>query len=237
MRRLLPILALLAAGCGGGDDELRVSAATSLRDALTAYAEDFDGAEVRLSFGGSDQLVAQVRRGAPVDVVLVADAGLAAKAGELEAQTIFAANTLVVAVPARDAKVRSISDLAEPGVRVAMGSPGVPAGRYARRALARMPELQARVIRNVRSEEPDVAGVVGKVASGAVDAGFVYATDVRGSGGRLKAIELPPDAAVAVEYAALVPARTERREAALRFVAGLQSARELEDAGFVLPGR
>ena len=38
------------------------------------------------------------------------------------------------------------------------------------------------ILANVRSNEPDVAGVVGKVAQGAVDAGFVYVTDIRAGG-------------------------------------------------------
>ena len=40
-------------------------------------------------------------------------------------------------------------------------------------------EQREAILANVRSNEPDVAGVVGKVAQGAVDAGFVYVTDVR----------------------------------------------------------
>ena len=34
------------------------------------------------------------------------------------------------------------------------------------------------ILANVRSEEPDVAGIIGKLTQGAVDAGFVYVTDV-----------------------------------------------------------
>ena len=47
----------------------------------------------------------------------------------------------------------------------------------------------------MRSNEPDVTGIVGKLTQGAVDAGFVYVTDVNATGGELKAIELPTDAA------------------------------------------
>ena len=43
----------------------------------------------------------------------------------------------------------------------------------------------------MRSEEPDVEGVVGKLTQGAVDAGFVYITDVRATDDKLQAIELP----------------------------------------------
>ncbi len=40
-----------------------------------------------------------------------------------------------------------------------------------------------------------MAGIVGKLTQGAVDAGFVYVSDVRATGGKLKAIELPASAA------------------------------------------
>ena len=36
-----------------------------------------------------------------------------------------------------------------------------------------------------------MAGIVGKLTQGAVDAGFVYISDVRATDGKLKAIELP----------------------------------------------
>ena len=39
-----------------------------------------------------------------------------------------------------------------------------------------------------------MAGVVGKLSQGAVDAGFVYITDVKAAGGKLTAIELPREA-------------------------------------------
>ena len=43
----------------------------------------------------------------------------------------------------------------------------------------------------MRSNEPDVKGIVGKLTQGAVDAGFVYVTDVNATNGQLQAMELP----------------------------------------------
>ena len=45
----------------------------------------------------------------------------------------------------------------------------------------------------MRSNEPDVKGIVGKLTQGAVDAGFVYVTDVNAAGDALTAIELPAE--------------------------------------------
>ena len=94
------------------------------------------------------------------------------------------------------------------------------------------------ILANVRSNEPDVAGVVGKVAQGAVDAGFVYVTDVRAAGGELKAIELPAELKPQVAYGVAVVKGAKHPEQAKRFVDGLLSGsgREaLDRAGFLPP--
>ena len=177
-------LAFALAGCGGGGDGLRVSAAGSLKPALAGQ----DG--VRVSFAGSDELAAQIRQGARPDVYAAADIELPAALhaeGLVERPVAFAANRLVVAV-APGSAIDSLEDLARGGVRIAIGTESVPAGAYARRALARLdPRTRDAILGNVRSREPDVSGIVGKVTQRAVDAGFVYRTDVAASGGRLRA--------------------------------------------------
>ena len=219
----LAAAAVLAAGCGGEDERLRVSAASSLKAALTAYSDD----DVALSFGGSDQLAAQIRQGARPDVFAAANVELPEalhREGLVEKPVVFATNELVLAVPADDARVKRLEDLERPKLRLAIASEGVPAGDYARQVLT------PAAARNVRSEEPDVSGVAGKVIQGAVDAGFVYATDVRASSGRLRAIPIPD--APPVRYAAAVVEPGERARA---FVAGLRGAPELREAGFGTP--
>ena len=47
------------------------------------------------------------------------------------------------------------------------------------------------VLAKVVSQEPDVKGIVGKVALGQADAGFVYATDVRAGRRPVTAIATP----------------------------------------------
>ena len=54
----------------------------------------------------------------------------------------------------------------------------------------------------MRSNEPDVKGIVGKLTQGAVDAGFVYVTDVNATDGAVKAIPLPKALEPTVTYAA-----------------------------------
>jgi molybdate transport system substrate-binding protein len=245
---LLAALAVALAGCGGGSGDhprIEVAAAASLDDAFSTYGAHFPPARVALSFAGSDQLAAQIRAGARPDVYAAANTALPAAlhaAGLVEQPVVFAANRLVLAVPAAGGRtIRSLADLARQGVRIAIGSPSVPVGAYTRAVLSRLPAAEERaILANVRSSEPDVAGVVGKLAQGAADAGFVYVTDVRAAHGRLRAIALParlqPDAA----YAAAVVRGTSHPQAARAFVAGLLEGagrRALLDAGFLPPPR
>jgi molybdate transport system substrate-binding protein len=105
--------------------------------------------------------------------------------------------------------------------------------------LERLPAAQgAAILANIRSNEPDVKGVVGKLTQGAVDAGFVYASDVTAAGDRLEAIELPADVAPRVAYAIAVVTGASEPEQARAFVRGLRSGagrRALTDAGFEPP--
>ena len=159
--------------------------------------------------------------------------------GKVEKPTIFAGNRLVLAVPADSTKVKSLDDLAKPGVKLAVGAESVPVGSYTREVLGRLPAGQEKaILANVRSNEPDVSGVVGKLSQGAADAGFVYVTDVVATEGKVKAIELPKSLQPSVEYGVAVVKGAKEPEAARAFIRGLTDgagAKALDDAGFEPP--
>ena len=246
MKRLAVLLAAVLIGCGGDDGDssgsskprLIVSAASSMTEALTACSPDFADATVRLSFAGSDELAAQIRQGVKPDVYAAAntklpdalhDEGLLGKPVE------FATNELVLAVPA-GSEIGSVDDLTAKGVTIAIGDEDVPIGSYTRETLGKLPAAEEEaILANVRSNEPDVKGIVGKLTQGAVDAGFVYVTDVNAAGSDLKAIELPPDVEPQVTYAAGVVEGAKHPEQARTYVDGLlegSCADALQDAGF-----
>ena len=66
-------------------------------------------------------------------------------------------------------------------MKIAIGSESVPDRLlHARGAARKLPAAEEKaILANVRSKEPDVKGIVGKLTQGAVDAGFVYVTDVQ----------------------------------------------------------
>lgn len=239
----MAVLAVFVTGCGGDDDRTRlvVSAASSMTEALESCAPDFGDAEdadVRLSFAGSDELATQIRQGAKVDVYAAANTRLPDELhddGLVQNPAKFATNELVLAVP-KDSQIDSIEDLTRPGTTVVIGSESVPIGSYTRETLAKLPPAQEKaILANVRSNEPDVKGIVGKLAQGAADAGFVYVTDVNAASGELEAIELPPGLEPQVTYGAAVVSKAGEPELAERFVDGLTDgdcARSLDAAGF-----
>lgn len=237
--RWAALLVLLLAGCGGADEaRLVVSAGSSMSQPLTACSRDFDGADVRLSFGGSDELAAQIRQGVKPDVYAAANTSLPAELHDerLLGQPVeFATNELVVAVPA-GSDVRELADLRREGMKLAIGSESVPIGAYTRELLGRLPGGEGELILdNVRSNEPDVKGIVGKLTQGAADTGFVYVTDVNAAGENLKAVRLPSALEPDVTYSAGVVTGAQEPELAREYVDGLTSggcADALSEAGF-----
>jgi molybdate transport system substrate-binding protein len=132
--------------------------------------------------------------------------------------------------------VRSLADLARPGVKISIGAEGVPIGDYTRKVLSGLPAAQAKaILANVRSNDPDVASIAGRVAQGGADAGFVYVTDVRASGGKLRAVDIPDALEPTVVYAAAVVKGAKHPEQAKAFIDGLRSGAgqaALRQAGF-----
>jgi molybdate transport system substrate-binding protein len=244
---VIAALAVGLAGCGGGgggggggktSKPLTVSAAASLKTAFLKY----HGGN-RYSFAGSDVLAAQIKAGARPDVYAAANTKFPQqlyKAGLLDKPIVFAGNRLVIAVPAGGkSKVKSLADLAKPGITIAAGSPSVPVGSYTRQVLGRLPRAEAKkILANIRSNEPDVSGVVGKVSQRAVDAAFVYITDVKAAGGALTSIDLPAKLQPRVAYAAGVVKGSKLHHKASGFVKGLLIGRgraALLAAGFEPP--
>ena len=239
MRLVLAALAaaLVLAPVGGAGSSARVTvyAASSLTEALPRI-----DTRPNYSFAGSNQLAFQIKQGAPADVFASASPSYTQalyREGLVERPRTFASNALVLAVPrSNPAGLRSVFDLRDKNVRLVVGSAAVPVGDYTRRVLRRLGLSDA--LDKVVSQEPDVKSIVGKVALGEADAGFVYRTDVRAASDRLRAIAIPAWAQPAVRYEVVVVRASRHRAEARRFVAALATPRArrlLRQAGFTVP--
>jgi len=213
-----------------------VLAAASLTEVLPRIVS-----EASYSFGSSNSLAEQIRRGAPCDVYLSASPVYTQelhREGLMRKPVPFATNSLVVIVPrSNPAKIKTIFDLAKrPKLRLVVAGPKVPIGLYTRDVLKRLGLL--RVLKKTVSLEPDVKGIVGKVALGQADAGFVYRTDVAPVASRARAISIPAKAQPTVVYELAIAAKPKDLEAAQDFVIsvlGPDGRRELRASLFGLP--
>ena len=177
---------LLLAGSAAAAQELVVSAASSLTEAFRDIGRSFEathtGVKVAFNFAASDVLLAQIAKGAPVDVVASADEAAMNRADERNllapgTRRDFATNQLVVVVPRMADSVAALASLAEPRFRrIAIGSPQtVPAGRYAKDALERANLWSA--LEGKRVYTQNVRQALDYVARDEADAAFVYGTD------------------------------------------------------------
>ncbi len=195
--RLILFVLMGLAGCSpalprartSAPQEITVFAASSLTEAFQEAAKAFEAPpsdiRVALNFAGSSQLAAQLSEGIAADVFAsanVAQMQAVIDMGLIQAGTeaIFAANRLIVIVPANNpANLSAPEDLAKPGVKLILAVEGVPVRDYTDQIVARMPmDFQTAFYANVVSEEDNVRQVAAKVALGEADAGIVYTSDV-----------------------------------------------------------
>jgi molybdate transport system substrate-binding protein len=186
-RRLAALFVLAGAPLMAAAQQLTVSAAASLTDALREIGTRFEagkpGTTVRFNFAASGVLIQQILQGAPVDVFASADQetmdrGVKEKVLDAATRRDFTSNSLVLITPAPGAPALSkIADLTKPEVkRVAIGKLAtVPVGRYTKQSLEAAKVWEALEPKLVFADS--VRQVLDYVARGEVEAGFVYRTD------------------------------------------------------------
>jgi molybdate transport system substrate-binding protein len=199
-----------------------VFAAASLTAAVQSVVSAFEhahpGVTVRLNFAGSQTLVQQIQQGAPADVFAAADEvnmqKLVREGAVRTPPEVFAGNTLQIVVAAGNPKhIKRLSDLARTDLILALCGPAVPCGRYAIEAFGK-----AEVPVPAASQELDVKAVVTKVALGEVDAGIVYATDVRAAGRAVEGVAIPASVNIVGRYPIAALRSAPNPEAAAAFV-------------------
>jgi molybdate transport system substrate-binding protein len=171
--------------------ELTISAASSLKDALTEILNQYDqeNKNVKLSFnyGSSGTLQRQIEQGAPVDIFFSAshdkfDALVNKELIDKKQVKELLMNDLVLVTNRKNSKLISgFSVLRAENVRkIAIGIPEtVPAGKYAKETLEHLKlwdDIQGKLVL-----AKDVRQVLSYVETGNIEAGFVYRTDALSS--------------------------------------------------------
>lgn len=258
MRRLLAAVALLllasalggcttASATSGSSPELRVAAASSLREAFEELAPAFEaktGVKLTFEFGASGVLQKQIEAGAPIDVFASAGAAQVDSlvgAGLVDSETVssFASNRVALVVPASSRLgLRGFGDLASAKVaRVVTGDPRTtPHGKAALEVLDHL-RLTSRVRPKLVLAE-NASQTFEYVARGEVDAGIAFATEAIGREDSVRVVTLADTRLYApVAYVAGVTSSARNAALARAFVAYLSSdeARAvLKRRGFIL---
>ena len=185
---------------------------------------------VRFNSAGSQQLARQLAQGAEGDVFASADERwmrFVEERGLVERPAVFARNRLIAVFAKRpELEGMQLVNLASPGIKLVLGAPEVPIGRYARDALRKLsaapgfgPDFAARAEAGVVSLEENARAVVAKVRLGEADAGIVYASDVRPGDTAVRVVPIPEPFNVDVEYHIAVVKLARDTAAARAFVA------------------
>lgn len=248
------VFALTLFGCGSPQEtpqqqtvEINVSAAASLKDALTEAQQIYEGKEqnVKLvfNFASSGALQKQIEQGAPADLFISAAQkqmdGLAAKdLIQKDTRIDLVVNKLVMVAP-QDSKLalNSFEDILDEGVKqIGIGEiETVPAGQYTVEVLKNL-EIWEKVKDKVVMAK-DVRSVLTYVETGNVEVGFVYNTDALISD-KVKVVASAPEGShKPIVYPAAVLSEAKQAKAALEFLAFLRGAEGkaiFEKYGFVM---
>ena len=224
--------------------ELRVFIAASLVNVVKENQQAFEksnNAKILFNAGGSDALYQQIVSGSPADVFMAADFKWLDKlrTGGLlyeDKYWNFTTNILVVILPADNpSNITSLLDLTKPGVRIVVGGPTVPCGKYTNITLTKIDmtwgnkaspkykgelwdHFRDRVVKNIISYEPSVDQITGKVLTDTADAGFVYISDAQAGGSKLKFLEIPAEVNTLATYGMGVIKASSHYDLAQRYV-------------------
>lgn len=192
---------------------INVFAAASLTASFDEIKTQFEAKNpnvtVTYNFAGSNTLAAQITQGAPADVFASADTKNMDKVSSLvNTPQTFAKNKVVVIIPANNpGNIKTLHDLANHGVKIAVANSSVPVGNYTLEVLSKMGQsseygsaYESAVKANFVTQETSVSGVVQKVQLGEVDAGFVYVSDAYSAGSKVSSIDIPDQYNVLADY-------------------------------------
>ncbi len=198
-----------------GPVTLNVFGAASLTAAFGEIKTKFEAANpnvtVTCNFAGSNTLATQITQGAPADVFASADTNNMQKLvtpGLVNTPQTFARNKVVVIIPANNpGNIKTLHDLANKGIKIAVANSSVPVGNYTLEVLAKMGQsseygsaYESAVKANFVTQETSVSGIIQKVQLGEVDAGYVYVSDAFSADSKVSSIDIPDQYNVVAVY-------------------------------------
>jgi len=226
--------------------------AASLSGVSPKLAEGFEamypGHKVVFNLAGTQALKTQIQNGAYADVFISASQKYTTEltsGGYFVSGTIkpLTSNYVIVILPKDNpAGIKSLSDLADPGIKIAMADNSVPVGTATAGVMAKMAKdsgygaaWNTSVYSNVVTYETSEPAVASKVAIGEVDAGFVYESTYNAGQEKYIALSIPKTLNYLQTYQIAVLKESTSKGAAADFETFMLSANGqqiLKDYGF-----
>lgn len=239
------IAILATTACGSGQVEptksIRVYAASSLVKTFTELGKHFEathpGYSVEFVFAGSSDLSTSLAEEVNADVFASGDPAnmeVVTEAGAVSGMPVpFAANRLVIVTPVGNPRnLRSFTDLASPGVRVALCSAQSSCG-----SATQLVERRSGVQLQPETPATTPGHVLDEVTSGRADAGVVFMTDALAAGDKTSWFAFSGIEDAVTSWIAVLRG-TKQQQAAQEFVqevTGADGRQLLADDGFSEP--
>ncbi|MCA9186427.1 MAG: substrate-binding domain-containing protein [Pirellulaceae bacterium] len=210
-------------------------------DAVISRFQQREGAVVNTVYNGCGILTAQMKtmheqgraNGFP-DTYMACDRYYLESVKEWFQDDVNVSNTrVVIAVPkGNPSQIHSLNDLTKPGIRVAVGQPDQCTIGVLTRNVLQSEGVYDAVIKNVVTQTASSAMLVPTVATGSVDAALAYSTDTNAESDKVDTIEIPSDAAIAVQPFAIAKS-SQHKQLGHRLLDSIAAAaRDFESAGF-----
>lgn len=198
----VPLIAALAVAFGSvaaSAADLHAYVGAGLRGPVLELIGSFTketGIKVDAEFGGSGQLNTRIEETGKGEVVV---AGSSVYTDQLKAKGLLGgeAKVLVLHGPviavthAKEDRIKSLTDLAEPGVRLGLGdAKSMALGRTAEEILAKIPEGPA-ILANVAFRAAAVDQLATQVLEGNLDAAIIGAADAARDPGKYAVVRIP----------------------------------------------
>ncbi|MCK9630561.1 MAG: molybdate ABC transporter substrate-binding protein [Methanoregula sp.] len=167
------------------------------------FEEMYPGHKVVFNLAGTQAIKTQIQQGAYADVFISASNKYTTEltdGGYFVTGTVkpLTSNYVIVILPADNpANIKSLADLAKPGVKIAMADKSVPVGAATAGVMEKMAKSSeygtawnTAVYDNVVTYETAEPAVAGKVQLGEVDAGFVYESTYTAGGDKYQSVSI-----------------------------------------------
>jgi molybdate transport system substrate-binding protein len=230
-------LAIAFAGLGIGFSQaaekvtltaLVVSSAKAPYDELVAmFEKSHPGVTIEAQYLGGGQIATALDNDTPADIVIIGSGPLAkVKAKAVPATTVYDTKDIIITPKNNPAKIKKFEDLANPGVKVAMGTSTSAVGAISSTIIQNGGkkygfDFVQKVLANKSYESEKGSDVVDAVGSGKADAALVFVSD--GDPKKFNIIQVPDEFNVLSHYQGTVAKNAKNPKLGAEFIAFLVS--------------